>query len=111
MTDKEKLIALLQSPSCPDDLESIIVNHLTVHRNDFSATRIRSLLSRIDRDILMGKILDLEKAVKISSERATYLDMYLSGEMYLSEDEAKLMAPIQRNHAKEIKKVCETIPY
>jgi hypothetical protein len=109
MTDKEKLINLLENSL--DDFESILFAYLRIYCDDFSATRVRSLMSRIDRDVLMPKVIQLENAVKTSSERATYLEIYLKGDMFTSEEEAKRNINNQITHAQEIKRVCERIPF
>jgi hypothetical protein len=93
-----------------DDFESILFAYFHTYYEDFSATRVRSLISRIDRDVLMTKVLKLENAIKISSERATYLEMYLKGDMFTSEKEAKEHVDLQITHAQEIKKICERLP-
>ena len=59
----------------------------------------------------MTKVIQLENAVRISSEMATYLEMYLKGDMFTSEKEAKQNIDKQITHAQEIKKVCERIPF
>lgn len=109
MTDKEKLMSILEHSL--DDFESILFAYLRVYYDDFSATRVRSLISRIDRDVLMTKVLQLENAARISSERATYLEMYLKGDMFTSKKEAEQNIDKQITHAQEIKKVCERIPF
>lgn len=108
MTDKEKLLSILEHSL--DDLESILFAYFHTYYEDFSATRVRSLISRIDRDVLMPKVRQLENAIKVSSERATYLEVYLKGDMYLSEEEAKKCVNLQIAHAQEIKKICERLP-
>lgn len=107
MTDKEKLLSILEYSS--DDFESILLDYFRMYDDDFSATRVRSLISRIDRDVMMPKVLKLERAIKISSERATYLEKYLKGEMFSDEKEAKKHINLQIGHAQEIKNVCERL--
>ena len=109
MTDKEKLLSILEYSS--DDFESILFAYMQKYNEDFSATRVLSLMSRIDRDILMKKVLELERAIKISSERARYLETYLKGDMYKSAEEAKDHVDIQIGHAQTIKDVCEQITF
>lgn len=105
MSDKEKLQSLLER--CPDSFESIILTYLLTFTDDFSATRIRSLMSKIDQNVLQFKILGLEGAVKISSERATYVEEYLSGRMYTTEEAARENVGKQIEHVRRIKEVCE----
>ena len=109
MTDKEKLLSIIEYSS--DDLESILFAYLQKYYEDFSATRVLSLMSRIDRDILMEKVFELERAIKISYERAKYLETYLQGKMYRSAEEAKDHVDIQIGHAQTIKDVCEQITF
>lgn len=108
MTDKEKLLDLIKY--CPDDLESILFAYIQRYHDDFSAIRVRSLISKLDRDVLMIKILDLENAVRVSSERATWLNDYLNGRMYTTEEDVKKNVGLQIEHANKIKKMCEDIP-
>lgn len=107
MTDKEKLLSILEYSS--DDFESILLDYFRMYDDDFSATRVRSLISRIDRDVMMPKVLKLERAIKISSEMATYLEKYLKGEMFSDEKEAKKHINLQIGHAQEIKNACERL--
>lgn len=109
-TDKEKLLELLQY--CPDDFESILFTYLNFYRDDFSATRIRSLISRIDRDVLMCKVIDLERTVRISHERATYIKSFLDGSMFNDEEPAKKeYMPCQIENAQAILNACDEITY
>lgn len=108
MTDKEKLLSILDL--CPDNFEDIVLSYMHRFGNEFSAIRVRSLISRLDRDVLMLKILELEKTVQIANERAVWLNEYLSGRMYTTEEAAKECVDTQINHTKTIMKECGKIP-
>ena len=104
MTDKEKLQEMIKYSEC--SFEDIILNFIRLHPKDFDAIRIHNIICGLN-GVLLSNIYKLENAMSISEERATYLNKYLKGEMYVTEESAKEHIDIQITHTQAIIDACK----
>lgn len=101
MTDKQKLLKLLNYFGDVSTFEDIVGGYMSYYSEDFSASRICRFVEMLNRSEI-DKIAEIERANRIAHERATYLKCYLEGKMYASEEVAKQCVDIQIENAKAI---------
>lgn len=106
MTDKEKLLGLLNGCNQIDSLESILNYYLHIYYDDISATQICNLITSLN-DCLADKVAELNQMKFVAKERATYLKSYLSGNMWLTEEAAKENIQPQIDNAQAIIDICK----
>lgn len=104
MTDKEKLLKIIEIS--PDRFESIVLNYITHHINDFDAIRVHNLINEINNSALLPMIVHLQFAKQVSWERALYLKTYLEGGMYTTKEAEIEARPLQVGHAEKIMEMC-----
>jgi hypothetical protein len=103
MTDKEKLLKIIEIS--PDSFESIVLSYITHNIKDFDASRLFNLANDISQ-IMKSLIEYLEYAKDIAWERALYIQSYLRGGMYTTEEAAQAHKHIHISHAEKIMEVC-----
>ena len=106
MTDKEKLLKLLNNPNCPDSVEDIIANYLYINRKDFPAYRMHELVDMINHDFVYPMMDKLDNTRRVAKERALYLKTYLEGDMYTTKEAAIQHIPVQIKNAEAILEAC-----
>ena len=102
MTDKQKLLQLLNYFGDAAVFEDIVCAYMSRYSEDFSASRICNFIQALNRDPLLDKVARLEQNNRIAHERATYLKCYLEGKMSESEEVARQCVDIQIENAKAI---------
>ena len=107
MSDKEKLQELLKYSN--GNLEDIVFLFIRTYPNEFNAMRINEFICKLNSEFLSSKIARLEHIKTVAKERATYLNKYLSGEMYIDEKAAKENIGIQIDNCKTIIDFCNGI--
>lgn len=105
MNDKEKMIKFINSHD--GTFENLVVGYILSNYSDFPASRISRFTRLLNDGVLIDRIEEGERALKISKERASFLVRYLKGEMYTTEEAAKEHAPVQLNNAQSIIDACE----
>ena len=101
MTDKQKLTDWLYHCGDTATLEDIVISYMQVYGGDFSASRICNFIERLNRSEI-DKIAEMERAVRIAHENATYLKCYLEGKMYASEEVARECVGLQIENTERI---------
>ena len=109
MTDKQKLLKLLNYFGDASTFEDIVGGYMSYYSDDFSASRICNFIQMLNRDPLLDEIAKLERTNRIAHERATYLKCYLEGNMYESEEVAKQCVDLQIENAKAILESTERV--
>ena len=107
MTDKEKLLKLLQSCKA-NSIEAILTYFFDAYGDDITAIRMYHLIDEL-QNYLGRKILNLERVRYVANERATYLKSYLSGDMWLTEEAAKANIQPQIDNAQAILDACREV--
>lgn len=107
MTDKEKLIERVMLLSESASFEDIIKDYLRTYKDDFSTIRLNQLILDINYSHLSPKLVRNERIIELANERAFYLSLYLSGQMYKDEETAKEHLNLQVDHANAILKACK----
>lgn len=108
MTDKEKIKVTLGAIPDSYSFEDFVVHYIGSRWNDFSASRMSELIDRIKYE-MDHKIKNLERAQSIAYERSMYLEMYLSGQMWPNEEEAKRNLEPQIKNARAIREACKEV--
>lgn len=108
MSDKQKLLKLLNYFGDASTFEDIVCGYMSYYSDDFSASRICRFVEELNRSEL-DKIAEIERATRIAHERATYLKCYLEGKMYESEEVAKQCVGLQIENAKAILESTERV--
>lgn len=103
MTDKEKMQSILDSycdkqPSFSD----IVATYL--NRYQPSLYEFMQFENKI-HTMYYNKILKLEHSIDVAKEYAAYVSLYLKGEMYTDEEDAKKCLPLQIEHAEKVVKL------
>lgn len=106
MTDQEKLKRLIENTN-EESLEGILSEYLEVYCDDFSALRVYGLINLLNQKSLYSNLVKLEKIRQISQERAGYLKLYLDGDMWATEADARANLQPQIDNAQKILDVCE----
>ena len=105
MTDREKLLAVLDKNDHLNSIEDILNWYLHICYDDISAKQLSEMM-RIVNDRLGMKVRELNRMRYIAKERATYLKSYLSGDMWLTEEAAKANIQPQIDNAQAIIDAC-----
>lgn len=105
MSDKEKLLKILEHYD--GSIEEILFYYLSVHFEEFSASRIHNLILSLNEDFLDEKIRQLENIKYVSAERALYLKTFLEGSMDTSKEETIKNIPVQIKNAQAIINACK----
>lgn len=106
MTDRERLLGLLNKNDKLNSIEDILYRYLCVFSDDISALQLGEMMRNIN-DLLGEKVRELTRAKFVAKERATYLKCYLSGDMWLTEEAAKANIQPQINNAQAIIDACD----
>ena len=91
-----------------DTIDGLLIAYLNTYRKDFSTTRLFKLIEDLN-SYLGYRIGCLETVKYIANERATYLKNYLSGDMWLTEEEVKENIQPQIDIAQAIIDACNDI--
>lgn len=105
MTDRERLLNILEAATDLDSLESILRYYFHVYYKNISIvdlTRINRLLSEFS----ICKAKDLETIKFIANERAGWIKSYLEGNMWKTEEDARKNVKPQINNAQAIINAC-----
>ena len=108
MTDKQKLLKLLNYFGDASTFEDIVGGYMSYYSDDFSASRICRFVEMLNRSEI-DKIVEIERANHIAHERATYLKCYLEGKMYENEEVARECVGLQIENAKAILESTERV--
>ena len=106
MTNKEKMLAVLEDSY---DFEDFVYKYLDAYHKEFSAGRLLTLTNTVNLHYVAPMILNLERAVDISEERALYLKTYLEGKMYTTKEAAIKHIPVQIKNAEAILDACKNV--
>lgn len=102
MTDKEKLLNIIDHMGPIDKFEDIIMYFMNVYCKEFSLSRIYCFIDDLRREFLDGKIAAADACKNLAYERATYIKSYLEGKMFNTEEEARKHIDAQIGHAQTI---------
>lgn len=107
MTDTERLRRILDDGCCARYIESILRIFLHEYGDDLSASRVSHMIDMLNHS-LAEKTERLENAQQIAVERANYIKVYLSGDMWSSEEAARANLQPQIENAQAIIDVCKS---
>jgi len=107
MSDKEKLISILEKVDNSNSIEDILYYFIIMNSEDFSAERIYNIINKLNSDFLISKIYELERIKSIAKERSNYLYAYLDGKLYTTKEAAVDHIDIQKENAKAILEACD----
>ena len=107
MTDKEKMQHILDIVTM-DDMESIMGLFLFYYKSDISLSKLNEMRKQI-QEVIDTKIEDYSKLRFIANERASYLQKYLSGKMWPTEEIAKQYLEPQIDNAQAIIDACKEV--
>ena len=107
MTDKEKMQHILDIVMM-DDMESIMGLFLFYYKSDISLSKLNEMRKQI-QEVIDTKIEDYSKLRFIANERASYLQKYLSGKMWSTEEIAKQYLEPQIDNAQAIIDACKEV--
>ena len=108
MTDREKMLGLLNGNDRLNSLEDILDYYLHIFEDEISARQLSDMM-RIINNLLACKVRELDRMKRTSKERATYLKAYLSGELWLTEEAAKENVQPQIDNAQAIIDACNNV--
>lgn len=109
LTDYEKMKKALETLGELASFEELAIYFMQVNFADFSSIRIQQFMDSVSKDVLHPKLIGLERARAVSSERALYLKTYLDGNMYTSEEAAIKHVPVQAKNAQAIIDACKDV--
>lgn len=109
MTDKEKLLKVIDN--CDDDIafEDIVKAYFEFFYRDFPISRLLCLIDEVHREI-RHKTNYLESVCNQSKGYASYLKTYLEGNMYTTKEAAIEHLPVQIKNAEHIIEWCSDYP-
>ena len=109
MTDKQKLLEFINT-YCNDNMtiEDIVDSYIGWHGQELSVYRLNDLSRRVNSHLICA-ISDMDRAVRVAHERATYLKCYLEGNMYADEEVARRCVDLQIENAKAILESTEKV--
>lgn len=105
MTDREVLLDILNGDDKLSSIEDILKRYLYVCYDDISALQLGEMLADVN-NTLREKVRELNRMKLVANERARYLKMYLSGDMWLTEEAAKANIQPQIDNAQAILDAC-----
>lgn len=106
MTDREKLLLILDTYKHTDSIGGILNCFLSVYGDDISVRTIYSLAK--DLNGYLGYRIDgLESARFVANERAGYIKKYLEGKMWATEELARQYLQPQIDNAQAIIDACK----
>lgn len=103
MTDVQKINKILLELGDSATIEDIVLRYLS----EESISVATDLNLSICSNVIVPKTRSMQQGFMAVREKAFYLDTYLSGKMYTTEEAAIRALPIQRAHADSIIRVCE----
>ena len=108
MTDREKLLAILDVYKHTDSIGAILHCFLDLYGEDINIMTI-SRMSKELNSYLDYRINNLERLRFIANERAGYIKKYLEGKMWPDEETAKFYLQPQIDNAQAILDACNGI--
>lgn len=105
MTDRERLLGILEAVTSLGSLESILKHYLCVYLDDISTIELAKINSLINEAITC-KAEDLETIKYIANERAGWIKSYLEGKTWKTEEDAKRNVKPQIRNAQAIINAC-----
>ena len=106
MTDKEKMLGMLNGNNKLNSIEDILYTYLHIYQKDISILQLGEMMRTVN-DLLGIKARELNRTKSIAKERARYLHSYLSGNMWLTEEAAKANIQPQIDNARAIMDACD----
>lgn len=106
MTDKERLQTIISKDHCPDSLVDILCKYLFNYYNDVSIIQVSKIIS-IMNSCMANKVKSFQELQFVARERATYLEAYLSGKMWKTEEAARMAVEPQIKNAQAILDACK----
>ena len=104
----EKILAIVERGG-NSRVEEILYTYMNMYPKEFSATRINDIIRRLQDQYLPMAISQLETSREISLERALYLEAFLEGKLYTSEEAARKHVPLQLENARAIIRACKEV--
>lgn len=108
MTDREKLLTIVNGDNNLNSIEDILKRYLYVYYDDMSELQLSEMMADV-HTALREKVRELNRAKRIANERARYLKSYLSGDLWLTEEAAKENVQPQIDNAQAIIDACNNI--
>lgn len=105
ITDKERLKMILDNDHCPDSLVDILYKFLWRYYDDISIMQVSKIMTLMN-NCLEEKSKSFQELQFVARERATYLEAYLSGKMWKTEEAAKAAVDPQIKNAQAILDAC-----
>lgn len=106
MTDRERLLGLINGDPRIESIEAIFNYFFDVYADKISIRTMHNLMNSINAH-LGRKVDNLERARFIANERARYIKQYLEGKMWPSEELAKQHLQPQIDNAQAIIDACK----
>ena len=97
---KEEFIDFLEMYPNPEDAIDHYIYAKAKKEPFWAISTIKTLIESLDKEIT-----DLTLAARVSNERAFYIENFLKGKMYTSEEAAKEHLPLHIGHAEKIKDI------
>lgn len=101
MTDRDRLLSLLNNCETTTDITSILKCFLYTYGEDLSIQTVNNLYKQVG-ELLDYKIGQANSALFVAKERAGYLKKYLDGSMWKDEETAKRHLEPQIENAQAI---------
>ena len=108
MTEKQKFINSIFEIT-DGNIEAILFAYMNEYRDEFSASRINTIIKRLQEIYLADSINRLEHIREVAKERATYLGAYLEGNLYTDEETARRCVTVQLENANAIIQACDMV--
>ena len=103
MTDKEKLLLLLNDLSKDISFEDIFFKYL--FQNPMTLEELNCFMNRFNSQIVYPKIAETVRHNRIAKENAQYVYTYLKGDMYKTKEATIEALPLQVKHAEKVVKL------
>ena len=88
-------------------IEQFLVEYLRNHRDVFDVARVANLISNLLYGVFLPRAEQLENCVYYARENAVSLKKYLEGDMYDSEEAARVNVGCQIKNAQRIIDLCD----
>lgn len=104
LTRQQKFIIELTQRGA--NIEEILFVYMNVFYKEFPASRINSIINKLQSDYHDDRINRLEHIRDVANERAAYLGAYLEGNLYTNEETARAYVPVQLENVRAILDAC-----
>lgn len=103
MTDKEKMQYVIDTVFEQASLKDIIMNYL--YYFPLSLIELYNLIETLQNGFLSPMMRTQAHNIQIAKENAQYVELYLKGDLYKNEEDAKQCLPLQIEHIEKVTKL------